>query len=111
MSFGTDVLNLLPQHDPSLQGFRQYLERFGAADHLYIVFEGNSDTAIQDSAPLIDAYVTRLRALPEISGVDAGLFDADKDWTYLQDRTFALIGLRPRATHSIVSASQACARR
>jgi hypothetical protein len=96
LSFSTDVLSLLPQHDPSLQGFRQYLERFGAADHLYIVFGVPKDVDIQDSAPLVDAYVERLRGLPEIAEVDAGLFDADKDWAYLQDRTFALIG--PAAT-------------
>jgi len=96
LSFGTDVLALLPQHDPSLKAFSQYLERFGAADHLYIVFVAPKGTTIEESAPVVDAYVELLRKLPEVAAVDAGLFDADKDWTYLQDRTFALIG--PAAT-------------
>jgi predicted RND superfamily exporter protein len=96
VSFGTDVLALLPQQDQSLRAFRQYLERFGGADELYIVFAAPGDGEIEDSSEFIDAYLRRLRALPEISTVDAGLFEPDKDWTYLQDRTFALIG--PDAT-------------
>jgi len=96
LSFGTDVLALLPQNDPSLQAFRQYLARFGAADHLYIVFETVNDVLVEDASDVIEAYLERLRALPEIAKVDAGLFEPDKDWTYLQDRTFALIG--PSAT-------------
>ena len=96
LSFGTDVLALLPQQDQSLRAFRQYLERFGGADDLYIVFAVSDDREIEDSSEFIEAYLRRLRALPEISKVDAGLFEPDKDWTYLQDRTFALIG--PEAT-------------
>jgi predicted exporter len=96
LSFGTDVLALLPQNDPSLQAFRQYLDRFGAADHLYIVFETLSDVPIEDASNVTEAYLRRLRALPEIAKIDAGLFEPDKDWTYLQDRTFVLIG--PSAT-------------
>jgi predicted RND superfamily exporter protein len=95
ISFDTDVLGLLPQNDPSLRAFRQYLERFGAADQLYIVFDVDpvvDDAQIADAGPLIESYVRRLRALPEIAKVDAGLFDPGKDWTYLQDRTFVLIG-------------------
>jgi predicted RND superfamily exporter protein len=96
VSFGTDVLALLPQRDPSLAAFRQYLERFGGADDLFIVFAAPGDGQIEDASGFVDAYVRRLRALPEISRVDAGLFDSDKDWTYLQERTFVLIG--PDAT-------------
>src|SRR6186997_2463516 len=88
LSFATDVLALLPQNDPSLQAFRQYLDRFGAADHLYIVFETINDVPVEDASNVIEAYLRRLRALPEIAKVDAGLFEPDKDWTYLQDRTF-----------------------
>jgi uncharacterized protein len=96
LSFGTDVLTLLPQNDQSLQGFRHYLERFGASDHLYIVFEMFQDAPIEEASEVIEAYLGRLRALPEIVRVDAGMFEPGKDWTYLQDRTFALIG--PAAT-------------
>jgi predicted RND superfamily exporter protein len=96
LSFGTDVLALLPQQDASLSAFRQYLQRFGGAGELYIVFTAPGDGQIEDAPSFVDAYLRRLRVLPEISKVDAGLFAADKDWTYLQDRTFALIG--PAAT-------------
>ncbi len=92
ISFGTDVLSLLPQGSPALQGFRQYLERFGAVDHLYIVFEVPDGAEIEDASAVIEAYLTRLRALAEIGTVDADVFDPGKDWSYLQERTFALIG-------------------
>ena len=56
----------------------------------------STTSRIEDASDVIEAYLERLRALPEIAKVDAGLFEPDKDWTYLQDRTFALIG--PAAT-------------
>jgi len=101
ISFGTDVLNLLPQSSPSLQGFRRYLERFGTADQLYIVFEAKEGGTIEDARPAIDAYLTRLGALPEITKIDAGMFDPGRDWTYVQSRTFALIG--PPATRAALA--------
>jgi predicted RND superfamily exporter protein len=98
-SFGTNVLTLLPGHSPSLEAFRRYVDRFGAEEQLYIVFEPADRRAnVADAAAEIDTYVARLRALPEIAKVDAGIFDAGKDWTYVQERTFALIG--PQATRA-----------
>jgi predicted RND superfamily exporter protein len=92
LSFSTDVLALLPQHDASLRAFRDYLRHFGGAGDLYIVFSAAGDGQIDDAPAFVDAYLRRLRALPEISKVDAGLFDTGKDWGYLQERAFVLIG-------------------
>lgn len=92
-SFGTDVLAMLPENSPSLQAFRRYVERFGTGDQLYILFErADGRAGIAEAGPEIEAYLTRLRQLTEIAKVDAGVFDDSKDWTYVQDRTFALIG-------------------
>jgi hypothetical protein len=96
VTFDTDVLNLLPQRSPSLQGFRTYLEHFGVADQLYIVFDAPDGRPIDDVSDAIDSYLEGLRQAAEIARVDDGLFDAGKDWSYLRDRTFMLIG--PSAT-------------
>ena len=92
ITFGGDVLNLLPQNSAALRGFRQYIERFGAGDQLYIVFEVAEGAQIEEAGALVDAYLARLGTLDEIGKVDAGLFDAGKNWAYLQERTFQLIG-------------------
>jgi uncharacterized protein len=96
VSFSSDVLTLLPQDDPSLRAFRQYIQHFGAGDQLYVVFDVPDGSAIVDAEPMVDAFVARLRTMAEIVKVDAGLFDAGKDWSYLHERLFALIG--PAAT-------------
>jgi predicted RND superfamily exporter protein len=90
--FGTNVLGLLPADSPTLRVFADYLARFGTTDALYIVFEAPAGATVEDAAPLIDTYIERLGKLPEIARVDAGAFDPGKDWTYLQDRQFALMG-------------------
>lgn len=96
VSFSSDVLTLLPQDDPSLRAFRQYVRHFGAGDQLYVVFDAPEGSSIADADPMVDAFVARLQTMPEISKVDAGLFDPGKDWSYLYERLFVLIG--PAAT-------------
>lgn len=96
LAFDTDVLNLLPRSSPALQGFRQYLERFGGVDQLYIVFDAPEGAHIDDLSAAIETYLERLRESREIGRVDAGLFDPEKDWSYLRERVFMLIG--PAAT-------------
>jgi len=92
ISFGTDVLNLLPQSSRPLQGFRDYVSRFGAGGQLYVLFEVPDGERVGDQSDLIDAYLARIATLPEIERIDTGMFDTGHDWTYVQDRVFALIG-------------------
>jgi len=90
LSFDPNVLRLLPRQAPAVRAFEKFLINFGSLDHLYILFE--SPDAIADHADLIDAYVEGLRRAPEIASVDAALFEADKDWSYLYDRELFLLG-------------------
>jgi predicted RND superfamily exporter protein len=90
VSFDTNILRLLPRHSPAVQGFKTFLETFGSLDHLYLVFESADN--VNDHKDLIDAYVSALRAAPEIESVDAQLLEPDRDWTYLSDRVMLLLG-------------------
>jgi predicted RND superfamily exporter protein len=101
ISFNGNVLNLLPHSSEPLQAFRRYLEDFGTADRLYILFEVPDGERVEEADDLIEAYLGRLQALPEIGRLDAGMFDAGKDWTYLQEREFVLIG--PAKTESALA--------
>ncbi len=91
-----DVLNLLPQSGPAVRAFRTYLSVFGSFDRVYVVFETPEGESIDDYAPLVDRYAELLRREPEIARVDTQLFDPGKDWSYLFDNVFMLLG--PEAT-------------
>ena len=91
-----DVLNLLPQSGPAVRAFRTYLSEFGSFDRVYVVFEVPDGESIDDSAPLVDRFAELLRREPEIARVDTQLFDPGKDWSYVFDRVFMLLG--PEAT-------------
>jgi predicted RND superfamily exporter protein len=88
----TNVLDLLPEHSPSVQAFRQYLDAFGSLDRLYLMFEAPPDHSIGEYDDEIDAYVAKLRALPEIVSVESAVDDPGKDWSYLGDRQLLLLG-------------------
>jgi len=90
VTFDANVLRLLPNGSPAAQNFQLFLKDFGSLDQLYVLFE--SRDAIGEHTDLINAYVGALRKAPEIASVDAQLFDADKDWTYLADRELFLLG-------------------
>ncbi len=91
-----DVLNLLPQSGPAVRAFRTYLSVFGSFDRVYVVFEAPEDGLIDDYAPFVDRYAELLRRDPEILRVDTQLFDPGKDWSYVFDHVFMLLG--PEAT-------------
>jgi uncharacterized protein len=91
-----DVLNLLPQSGPAVRAFRTYLSVFGSFDRVYVVFEAPEGESIDDYAPLVDRYAERLRREPDIARVDTQLFDPGKDWSYVFDHVFMLLG--PEAT-------------
>jgi predicted RND superfamily exporter protein len=92
LSFDANILRLLPRKGPAARSFGVYLQQFGTVDHVYLLFEVPPGRAISDREAFIDRYVERLRRAPEIESVDAELFDDLKDWDYLFDRAFLLLG-------------------
>jgi predicted exporter len=92
LSFDANILRLLPRHGPAARSFGLYLQRFGTVDRVYLLFEVPPGGDIGDREAFIDRYVDRLRRSPEIASVDAELFDNVKDWSYLFDRAFLLLG-------------------
>jgi uncharacterized protein len=89
--FDSNVLHLLPQRSPAVQTFQAFLDAFGNLDRLYVMFVEPPDRTVADDEAAIDAYVSRLRELPEIESVDAGRDDPGKDWSYLADRQMLLL--------------------
>jgi predicted exporter len=90
VTFDTNILRLLPRDSAAVRDLQLFLRDFGGLDHLYILFE--STDRINDHTDLVDAYVDALRQAPEIESVDAQLFEAGKDWSYLADRELMLLG-------------------
>ena len=87
----SNVLHLLPQRGAAVQAFQQYLESFGSLDRLFVVIDAPDGATVADYEEAIDKYVAALRALPEITSVDAGVTDAARDWSYLLDRQLLLL--------------------
>jgi predicted exporter len=92
LTFDADVLHLLPRGGTAVPAFRTFLERFGSLDYLFVVFEAPADHTIEDYDAEIDAFVERLRASPEIARVDAGPGERGREWGYVADRLFLLLG-------------------
>jgi predicted RND superfamily exporter protein len=90
VTFDANILRLLPQGSAAVRNFQSFLQDFGSLDRLYVVFD--SADAIGDHSEFVDRYVDNLRRAPEIDYVDAQLFEAGKDWTYLSDRELYLVG-------------------
>ncbi len=92
LSYDANILRLLPRKGPAARSFGLYLQQFGTVDHVYLLFEVPPGGDISDREAFIDRYVERLRRAPEIASVDAEVFDDLKDWNYLFDRVFLLLG-------------------
>ncbi len=91
LSFDADVIGLLPRHGEAIPAFRDYLQRFGSLDQLYVVFTAPEEHAVADYADEIEAWIQELRAAPEITRVDAGLLDSSRDWGYIADRELLVL--------------------
>jgi predicted RND superfamily exporter protein len=91
LSFDADVLSLLPPDGRVLQSFRTFLARFGSLDQLYVVFTAAEGHSVSEYSGEIDAWVERLRAAPEIGGVDTGVVDRTRDFGWLADRQLLLL--------------------
>ena len=98
--FESDILKLIPQGGPAVQGFQTYVDRFDSLDYVYVFFEAPPGHIIAEYEDVVDAYVSELGDVPEIEYVDATLFDPGRDWDYLLDRILLLLG-RDRAGEAL----------
>ena len=91
LQFDANILHALPRDGVAVPAFRDYLERFGSLDYLYVIVDAPDGTEIGDHDETVEALTTALRQAPEIAHVDAGPRDAGRDWSYLSDRVLLLV--------------------
>ncbi|HLE60361.1 MAG TPA: hypothetical protein VI700_02395, partial [Thermoanaerobaculaceae bacterium] len=78
LRFETDVLNLMPRHDPVVRQFKQILEDFGSLETLLIAVSVKGEEDLERSLGLVDALAQELRQSPHLSQVEAQLEDPVK---------------------------------
>ena len=91
VTFDADVLRLLPARGLAIPAFRDYLERFGTLDDLFVVFTAPEPHAVSEYDEEIERWVAALRETPELQRVDSGRLDASRDWGWLADRQLLLL--------------------
>ena len=91
LQFDANVLHLLPRGGVAVPAFRDYLERFGSVDYLYVIVDAPEGTELGDYDETVEALTAALRQAPEIAHVDAGPRDRGRDWSYLSDRVLLLV--------------------
>jgi predicted RND superfamily exporter protein len=94
VTFDADVLRLLPATGQAIPAFRDYLQRFGALDDLFVVFTAPEGHAISEYDAEIEGWIGALREIPEVRAVDSGRLDGSRDWEWLADRQLLLLGER-----------------
>jgi predicted RND superfamily exporter protein len=75
LRFETDVLNLMPRHDPVVRDFKRTLEDFGSLETLLIAVPVEDEDRLERSLALVDALAPELRRSPYLSEVRAQLDD------------------------------------
>jgi uncharacterized protein len=75
LKFETDVLNLMPRHDPVVARFKQVLEDFGSLETLLVVVPVRGEDHLDDSFALVDALAGEMAKSPYLSEVSAHLED------------------------------------
>jgi predicted RND superfamily exporter protein len=78
LRFETDVLNLMPRHDPVVGEFKRILEDFGSLETLLIVVPVNGEERLERSLSLVDVLARELKPSPYLSRVEAQLEDPVK---------------------------------
>ncbi len=73
--FETDVLSLVPRHDPVVQRFKQALDEFGSLDTLLVAMPVHGDEQLEVGYALADTLAASLRESPYLSHVDVHLDD------------------------------------
>jgi hypothetical protein len=91
VAFDADVLRLLPARGQAIPAFREYLERFGTLDDLFVMFTTPEPHAIGEYDEEIEGWVAAFRATPELRRVDSGRLDGSRDWGWLADRQLLLL--------------------
>jgi uncharacterized protein len=91
LQFDANVLHLLPRGGVAVPAFRDYLERFGSLDYLYVIVDAPRGGSIADYDETVEALAKALREAPEIAHVDAGPRDRGRDWSYLSNRALLLL--------------------
>ena len=61
VTFDADVLRLLPARGRAIPAFRDFLERFGTLDDLFVVFTAPEQHAIGEYEEEIERWVAALR--------------------------------------------------
>ena len=78
LKFETDVLNLMPRHDPVVNQFKRILEDFGSLETLLVAVPVKSEDDLERSLALVDALAAELRQSPYLAQVEAQLEDPVK---------------------------------
>ena len=78
LKFETDVLNLMPRHDPVVTEFKRVLRDFGSLETLLIAVPVASEEHLDTSLALVDALAPALQQSPYLSRVEAHLEDPIK---------------------------------
>jgi predicted RND superfamily exporter protein len=94
LRFDTDVLNLLPRDGRVVAAFRTFVDAFGSADDLYVLFTAPIGHDISEYEDEIARWSDKLRRTPGITRVDTGLVDGSRDLTWFADRRLLLAGGR-----------------
>ncbi len=78
LRFETDVLNLMPRHDPVVSEFRRVLEDFGSLDTLVVAVPVAGEDRLEATLGFVDSLAVELRASPYLARVDAQIDDPVK---------------------------------
>ncbi|MGE5235500.1 MAG: MMPL family transporter [Acidobacteriota bacterium] len=75
LAFDTDVLNLMPRHDPVVQNFRRILDEFGSLETVLVAVPIKDEEHLDAALSLVDALSDELSQSPDVSHVQAHLED------------------------------------
>ncbi len=75
LKFETDVLNLMPRHDPVVNEFRRVLSDFGSLETLLVAVPVDGEEHLDTSLALVDALAKEMQESPYLSRVEAHLDD------------------------------------
>jgi predicted RND superfamily exporter protein len=75
LRFDTDVLNLMPRHDPLLREFRRVITDFGSLETLLIAVPVRGEDTLERTLTFVDALDTAVAASPYLSRTEAHLED------------------------------------
>jgi predicted RND superfamily exporter protein len=78
LRFETDVLNLMPRHDPVVTQFKKVLKDFGSLETLLVVVPVNGEDHVEQCLALVDALAEEMKESPYLSEVNAHLEDPVK---------------------------------